>query len=135
MITGDALFSLGLKHATYTENHRIIEWLSETSLKMVTGIQKQGTINGRIASIEELMEINYLKSGSLFEAAAALGAISAEASSEEVSLMAKLGRLYGDAYQINDDLQDMEADGEKTPPRRPRKRRPNSTNIIRSTIR
>lgn len=114
VITGDALLSLGLRHAASTGNPKIVEWLSETSLKMVTGIKKQADINGRIATPEEFLEVNYLKSGSLFEAAGALGALCA-GKENEVEDMARLGRLYGDAYQINDDIADTESNGGENP--------------------
>jgi geranylgeranyl pyrophosphate synthase len=115
VITGDALLSLGLKYAASTGNPKIVEWLSDTSLKMVTGIKKQIDINGRTATPEEFLEVNYLKSGSLFEAAGALGALTAGGSKEDVLKLAKFGRLYGDAYQIKDDIADTENNGENEP--------------------
>lgn len=115
VITGDALLSLGLRYAASTGNPKIVEWLSNTSLKMVTGIKKQVDINGSIASPEKFLEVNYLKSGSLFEAAGALGALCAGASEDIVDKMARFGRLYGDAYQINDDILDTESSGEGEP--------------------
>ncbi len=115
VITGDALLSLGLRYAASTGNPKIVEWLSNTSLKMVTGIKKQVDINGSIASPEKFLEVNYLKSGSLFEAAGALGALCAGAGDEIVEKMARFGRLYGDAYQIKDDILDTESNGESGP--------------------
>lgn len=112
VITGDALLSLGLKYAASTGNPKIVEWLSETSLKMVTGIKKQIDINGRIATPEEFLEVNYLKSGSLFEAAGALGVLTAGGTDEDVCNLARFGKLYGDAYQINDDIADTETNGD-----------------------
>lgn len=115
VITGDALLSLGLRYAASTGNPKIVEWLSETSLKMVTGIKKQVDINGRIASPEEFLEVNYLKSGSLFEAAGALGVLSVKGTPEQVSDLARFGKLYGDAYQIKDDIADTETNGSNEP--------------------
>ncbi len=115
VITGDALLSLGLRYAASTGNTKIVEWLSDTSLKMVTGIKKQVDINGSLASPEKFLEVNYLKSGSLFEAAGALGALSVGATEEYVRKLAKFGRLFGDAYQIKDDIADTETNGESEP--------------------
>ena len=115
VITGDALLSLGLKYAASTGNPKIVGWLSDTSLKMVTGIKKQIDINGRTATPEEFLEINYLKSGSLFEAAGALGALTGGGSEITVKNLARFGKLYGDAYQINDDIADTETNGDKDP--------------------
>lgn len=115
VITGDALLSLGLRYAASTGDPKIVEWLSETSLKMVTGIKKQIDINGNVASPEKFLEVNYLKSGSLFEAAGALGALCADADEETVAKVARFGRLYGDAYQIYDDIADTDSNGEGEP--------------------
>ena len=115
VLTGDALLSLGLKYAALTGNPKIVEWLSDTSLKMITGIKKQVDINGITASPQDFLEVNYLKSGSLFEAASALGALTTRASEEDVAKLARFGKLYGDAYQINDDIADTETMGDKEP--------------------
>lgn len=115
VLTGDALLSLGLKYAALTGNHKIVEWLSDTSQKMITGIKKQVDINGITASPQDFLEVNYLKSGSLFEAASALGALTTGASEEDVDKLARFGRLYGDAYQINDDIADTETIGDNEP--------------------
>ena len=75
VLTGDALLSLGLKFAAKTGNLKIVEWLSETALKMVQGVALQTFFRRKTISEDTYLNINYLKSGSLFEAAAAIGGL------------------------------------------------------------
>ena len=105
ILAGDILLSLGLKYAAETGDPRIVEWLSETSSKMVQGVALQTHYRRRILSEEEYLEIAYLKSGSLFEASAALGALIGGGDDDEVKRLASFGRCFGVAYQIRDDVQ------------------------------
>ena len=77
VLTGDALLSMGLMHASQTGKPEIVGWLAETALKMVQGITVQNQFKHKLLSVNEYLHMNYLKSGSLFEAAAALGGIAA----------------------------------------------------------
>ena len=108
VLTGDALLSLGLRYASITENTKIVKLLSETSLKMVSGIKKQLNLNKKAVSEDVILEINYLKSGSLFEAATELGAIIGGADEDTVKLLAYFGQLFGNSYQIKDDIIDIQ---------------------------
>lgn len=104
VLTGDALLSLGLKYATETGNLTIVSWLSDTALKMVQGVTLQTYYRRRIASVSKYLNIAYLKSGSLFEAAAALGGLVGCGSGEAAKRLADFGRDFGIAYQIRDDV-------------------------------
>jgi geranylgeranyl pyrophosphate synthase len=106
VLTGDALLSMGLKYASKTGNPEVVNWLSETSLKMVQGIALQSIRKGKISSEEEYLYMNYLKSGSLFEAAAALGGVVGSGNPEHVKQLADFGKYFGNAYQIRDDIID-----------------------------
>ena len=75
ILAGDILLSLSLKYATKTGKIRIVEILSETAIKMVQGVALQTHYRGKVISLSEYLELAYLKSGSLFETAAALGGI------------------------------------------------------------
>ena len=55
-------------------------------------------------SVSDYLKMIYLKTGSLIELCARLGALSAGASNEVVSLMGEYGRLIGVAFQIRDDF-------------------------------
>jgi geranylgeranyl pyrophosphate synthase len=104
VLTGDSLFSLGLIYAAKTENPRIIELLSETTLKMLQGVALQTLYRRKILSEAQYLEINYLKSGSLFEAASALGVLSCSENVEDVDAVTGFGKNFGNAYQIRDDI-------------------------------
>jgi len=104
VLTGDALLSIGLIHASRTRKPEIVGWLAETALKMVQGITLQNTYKRRMMSIEDYLHMNYLKSGSLFEAAGALGGIAGSDNPEDVKKLAQFGKYFGNAYQIRDDI-------------------------------
>jgi octaprenyl-diphosphate synthase len=104
VLTGDALLSLGLKYATETGNLSVVEWLSETALKMVQGVALQTYYRRELVSETTYLDINYLKSGSLFETAAAIGGLIGSGSREDSGILADFGRSFGNAYQIRDDI-------------------------------
>ena len=104
VLAGDVLLSLGLKYATKTGNLSIVSWLSDTALRMVQGVVLQTYYRRKIVSEETSLNIAYLKSGSLFEAAAALGGLVGGESGETVGRLANFGRNFGMAYQIRDDI-------------------------------
>ncbi len=104
VLTGDVLLSLGLKYATKTADLHIVSWLSDTALRMVQGVVLQTYYRRKIVPEETYMNIAYLKSGSLFEAAAVLGGLIAGESGETVKRLASFGTNFGLAYQIRDDI-------------------------------
>ncbi len=106
VLTGDALLSMGLIYAAKTNNPEIIKWLANTSLKMIQGITMQNQYKHKIIPAEVYLQMNYLKSGSLFEASGALGALSVSSKIEDVNNFSKFGKYFGNAYQIRDDIID-----------------------------
>jgi geranylgeranyl pyrophosphate synthase len=104
VLSGDALLSLGLVNAATTGKPEIVNWLSETSLKMVQGVALQTFYRRRSVSMEEYLHINYLKSGSLFEAAAAIGGLMVSDDPEKIVSLTLFGKSFGNAYQIRDDV-------------------------------
>jgi geranylgeranyl pyrophosphate synthase len=83
-----------------------VEWLANAALKMVQGITLQNQYKRRLMSVDDYLYMNYLKSGSLFEAASALGGIIGSNNIEDVNNLAKFGKYFGNAYQIRDDIID-----------------------------
>ncbi len=106
VLTGDALLSIGLMYASKTGRPEIVEWLANTSLKMVQGITFQNQFKRKLMSVDEYLHMNYLKSGSLFEAASALGGIMGSNDPEDIKRLAFFGKSFGNAYQIRDDIID-----------------------------
>jgi len=68
----------------------------------------------RLAGLEELERIHALKTGELFVAAARGGAIAARASEEEIEAMTRYAKNLGLAFQIVDDLLELEGDQART---------------------
>lgn len=106
VLTGDALLSIGLMHAARTGKPEIVGWLAETALKMVQGITLQNQFKHKLLSTDDYLHMNYLKSGSLFEAAGALGGIAGSNNPDDVKNLAQFGKYFGNAYQIRDDIID-----------------------------
>ncbi|MFC1804185.1 polyprenyl synthetase family protein [Thermoproteota archaeon] len=106
VLTGDALLSMGLIHASKTGKTEIVGWLAETALKMVQGITIQNQYKRKLMSVDDYLYMNYLKSGSLFEAAAALGGIASSNKTDDIENLARFGKYFGNAYQIRDDIID-----------------------------
>jgi geranylgeranyl pyrophosphate synthase len=104
VLTGDALFSMGLKYASKTQKPKIVDLLSDTALKMVQGVALQSYNRGKQISENTYFDINYLKSGSLFEVTAAIGGILASATTQDSKKLAIFGKNFGIAYQIRDDI-------------------------------
>jgi geranylgeranyl pyrophosphate synthase len=106
VLTGDALLSIGLMYASKTGKPEIVGWLANTALKMVQGITIQNQYKRKLMTVDEYLHMNYLKSGSLFEAASALGGIMGSNDPEDVKRLANFGKYFGNAYQIRDDIID-----------------------------
>jgi geranylgeranyl pyrophosphate synthase len=106
VLTGDALLSISLIYASRTGKPEIVGWLAETSLKMVQGITMQNQYKRQLMSVDDYLHMNYLKSGSLFEAASALGGIMGSNDPADVERLARFGKSFGNAYQIRDDIID-----------------------------
>ncbi len=104
VLTGDALLSLGLKYASMTGNPKVVHMLAETALKMVQGVALQTFFRRQKVAENTYLKINYLKSGSLFECAAALGGIVSSDRLGDYEALGQFGRNFGDAYQIRDDI-------------------------------
>ena len=104
VLTGDALLSLGLKYASMTGKPQVVHMLAETALKMVQGVALQTFFRRQEVDENTYLKINYLKSGSLFECAAALGGIVSSDKPGDIESLGQFGRSFGDAYQIRDDI-------------------------------
>jgi octaprenyl-diphosphate synthase len=80
---------------------------------MCEGEMLQIRLRDRIYTRQEYFEIIERKTGSLFSACAALGAILADRDEGDVALAGSFGADFGVAFQITDDLLDYTADHEK----------------------
>lgn len=75
---------------------------------MVGGQVLDLALEGKSAGAERVRDMYYLKTGALFGAAARLGAMLAGASPEAEEAAGRWGSLFGFAYQVLDDIEDLE---------------------------
>jgi len=107
VLVGDYILSTALLNVAYTNNQRIIEYLAELGRTLAAGeILQLSNINNEEIKEEVYYEIIKNKTAALFEACAAIGALSANASDEEVKKARIFGQNLGIMFQIRDDIFD-----------------------------
>jgi len=120
ILAGDALLTHGLGVlARYPEEQRSAGAKMRVLNMVVDAIGTTGMIGGQVADLEaekmhpteELVRtIHESKTGRLIRASLRTGAILADAAEESLERLDEYGRLIGLAFQIKDDLLDVEAD-------------------------
>ena len=108
VLLGDCLFAHALSLSTTFENAEISRSIARAARDVCSGeiIQTQRRFDLHLA-IEDYLRIVEMKTGSLFAAAAELGATISEAPPETVNALREFGRKIGSAYQIYDDCLDI----------------------------
>lgn len=110
VLMGDYLLSKGLLLATKEKEYQLLDIISDATKEMSEGellqIQKSRSLN---INEEEYIKIIKKKTASLIAACCAAGAHSANADENQIKLMYKLGEHVGVAFQIKDDLLDIES--------------------------
>ena len=107
VLVGDFILSTALLHVSKTGNQRIVEYLAELGRTLAAGeILQLTNIQNQEISEEVYYQIIKNKTAALFEACAAIGALSADASEEEVLKAGKFGQDLGIMFQIRDDIFD-----------------------------
>ncbi|RKY03186.1 hypothetical protein DRP77_06755 [Candidatus Poribacteria bacterium] len=110
----DLIFSRALRMLSGVGRPEVWEALAEAVAEMCEGEILQIHLRGRPDVCErDCLRISLKKTASLFSTACALGAVMAEGDGEEIERFAEFGRLFGLAYQMADDLRDLE--GEDAP--------------------
>ena len=115
LLAGDALIALAFETLTHPNTHPDAEkrCLLATMLSKVAG--PRGIMQGQTLDIlggpqtdtlEGLIEVHNLKTGSMIEFACEAGAVLGGASRREVKLFKEFGKKVGLIYQITDDLLD-----------------------------
>ncbi len=113
VLLGDWLYARAFTHCTRLEDQTASRVLARATAKMCVGEVHQNLTARRFA----LPEAEYMaqvdgKTGALFEAAGRLGAHYAGAGVAECEAAARHGLLAGRAFQIADDLLDLEGNPE-----------------------
>jgi octaprenyl-diphosphate synthase len=111
VLAGDYLFAWIFNNVTRDYPAPIPNILSGTLADICDGEVLQLQALGRLdLPAETYIEIARKKTGSLFAASAACGAITGGGDEAEVSALREFGEAFGIAFQIKDDLLDISAD-------------------------
>lgn len=107
VLVGDYLLSTALLHVSLTNNQKIVQYLSELGRTLARGeILQLSNIRNQEISEEVYYQVIRQKTAALFEACCSIGALSAEASEEEIQKAKKFGQNLGIIFQIRDDIFD-----------------------------
>lgn len=107
VLVGDYILSTSLLHVSKTGNQRIIEYLAELGRTLAAGeILQLTNIQNQDFSEEVYYQVIKQKTAALFEACAAIGALSAGADEEQVMAAGRFGQNLGIIFQIRDDIFD-----------------------------
>lgn len=107
ILVGDYILSTCLLHVSYTENHKILYYLSGLGRTLAAGeILQLQNINNQEISEEVYYQVIKQKTAALFETCCGIGALSAGASDDEVEKAKKFGQDLGIIFQIRDDIFD-----------------------------
>jgi len=111
VLLGDCLFAHALNLSTSFENSAIGQAIARAAREICSGemIQTQRRFDLKLG-VEDYLRIVRMKTGSLFAAAAELGATISEAEPSTVALLKDFGMRIGTAYQIYDDCLDIAGD-------------------------
>ena len=108
VLVGDFVYSRAFQMMVSVQNMRVMEVLSNATNVIAEGevLQLLNVHNVEITDEEYLQVIQY-KTAKLFEAAARLGAIIGNASSEDEKALSQYGMHIGTAFQLVDDVLDL----------------------------
>ena len=108
VLLGDCLFAQALNLSTNFDNSEVSRTIARAAREVCSGeiIQTQRRFDLHLA-INDYLRIVEMKTGSLFAAAAELGAVLNGADLETTRALKDFGRKIGAAYQIYDDCLDI----------------------------
>ena len=107
VLVGDYILSTALLHVSYTGHQRIIEYLAELGRTLAAGeILQLSNIQNQDISEDVYYQGIKQKTAALFEACAAIGAMSGGATEEQMHKARLFGQNLGIMFQIRDDIFD-----------------------------
>ena len=107
VLVGDYLLSTALLNVSLTHNNLIVQNLAELGRTLAKGeILQLTNIDNRDLSEDVYYQVIEQKTAALFESCCAIGALSANASPEQIELAKKFGHNLGIIFQIKDDIVD-----------------------------
>lgn len=114
LVTGDFLFSRAFQVCGRFEEN-IVHWAADACVQLTEGEILQGRFRRNTAVTEaDYFEIIARKTASLFAVGTRIAAYLAKMPAAQVDAMEKCGREIGVAFQMIDDLLDIEGDPAKT---------------------
>lgn len=107
ILVGDFILSTALLYVSHTNNQQIISNLAQLGRTLASGeILQLSNIRNEAISEDVYYDVIKQKTAVLFESCAAIGALSAGASDEEVRKASLFGQNLGIMFQIRDDIFD-----------------------------
>jgi octaprenyl-diphosphate synthase len=107
VLVGDYILSTVLLNVSFTYNQRIVEYLAELGRVLAAGeLLQLSNIKNQEIREDIYYEVIQKKTAALFEACAAIGALSANASDDAVAKAKEFGLNLGMMFQIRDDIFD-----------------------------
>ena len=107
VLVGDYILSTCLLNVSFTNNQRIIYYLSELGRTLAAGeILQLQNINNQEISEDAYYQVIKQKTASLFETCCSMGALSVGASDDDVERVKLFGQNLGTIFQIRDDIFD-----------------------------
>ena len=107
VLVGDYILSTALLNVSMTGNQQIVQELSELGRTLAAGeILQLSNIQNQEISEDVYYQVIQQKTAALFQSCAAIGALSAGATDEEVRKAGEFGRNLGIMFQIRDDIFD-----------------------------
>ena len=107
VLVGDYILSTCLLNVSFTNNQRIIYYLSELGRTLAAGeILQLQNINNQEISEDAYYQVIKQKTASLFETCCSMGALSVGASDKDVEKAKLFGQNLGMIFQIRDDIFD-----------------------------
>lgn len=108
VLLGDFLLARVFEMATDDNDPRVLHMLASAATIMGRGVIQELTALNIDADEERYLEVIDGKTAALFAASAGIGAVLGAASEAEIALMTRMGQAFGMAFQLSDDLLDLQ---------------------------
>lgn len=110
VLVGDFLYARSFQMMVGAKNLSVIAVISKATSTIVEGeVLQLLNCHNPDATEKNYLDIIYCKTGALFEAAAQLGPVICDQSTDHIKAMAAYGRHLGIAFQLIDDMLDYKA--------------------------
>lgn len=113
VLVGDFLYSRAFEMMVRANSMSVMEIMSVTTNAIAEGEVMQ-LLNAHVAETTQdaYLETIYRKTARLFESAAQLGGVIAQANTEQIDALGRYGKHLGNAFQLVDDLLDYQSSSE-----------------------